>query len=152
DAVSLRQAVEKFTRATDADPLYAPGWAWLSIAQDYLAEDGAVRANEAMPESRDAAERAVALDANSSDSQTALGIVRLQYDWEWSEAKAAFDRALELSPGSAFVRYWRARWLESQNRVDDALAELQKTLEFDPLSPEVLAAISISQSSRGQHE
>jgi adenylate cyclase len=149
-APSLRRAIERFTHATDADPQYAPAWAWLSIAQEYLVETGSVRPNEVMPGARDAAERAVALDADASESHAALGIVMLQYDWEWDDAKREFDRALELSPGSAFIRSWRGHWFESQGKPDEALAEMQKALELDPLSAVILTDISAEYCYRGK--
>jgi len=150
DVQSLRHAIDRFVQATDADPQYAPAWAWLSIAQEYLVQTGSVRPNEMMPGARDAGERAVALDADASESHAALGIVKLQYDWEWDDAKREFDRALELSPGSAFIRSWRGHWFESQGRTDEALADLQKALDVDPLSAVVLTDISAAYCYRGQ--
>jgi TolB-like protein/Tfp pilus assembly protein PilF len=152
DVESLRRAIERFVQATDADPQYAPAWAWLSIAQEYLVETGSARPNEVMPGARDAAERAVALDADAGESHAALGIVKLQYDWDWDEAKREFDRALELSPGSAFIRSWRGHWFESQGKRDEALAEMQKALEVDPLSALILADISAAYRYLGQSD
>jgi tetratricopeptide (TPR) repeat protein len=117
DADSMNKAIECFERATNADPDFALAWAWLSIAREYPADAGAARPNETLPEARDAAERAVTLGADLAEAHAALGIVRLQYDWDWESARHELDRALQLSPGSRVARYWRARWLEATSHA-----------------------------------
>jgi TolB-like protein len=134
DAGSCNQAEERLTEATRIDPEFAPAWAWLAMAIDCRVEDGLERPNAAMPTARDAAERAVALDPNSAAAHLALAIVKLQYDWDWSAAKPELDRALELSPGSTVVRRWRARWYETQGRLDEAKAEDDRAKALDPNS------------------
>jgi TolB-like protein/Flp pilus assembly protein TadD len=135
---SVTKAAERFAEATRLDSDFALAWAWQSIAAEYRVDDGLVRSNEAMPAARDAAERAVALDADSGEAHLALGIVKLQYDWDWNTAKQEFDRALQLSPGSGFARHWLAHWYETQGRLGEALTEMQSALTLDPLSPEML--------------
>jgi TolB-like protein/Flp pilus assembly protein TadD len=135
---SVTKAAERFADATRLDSDFSLAWAWQSIANEYRVDDGLVRSNEAMPAARDAAERAVALDADSGDAHLALGIVKLQYDWDWNTAKQEFDRALQLSPGSSFALHWLAHWYETQGRLDEALTGMRAALTFDPLSPEML--------------
>jgi serine/threonine-protein kinase len=138
DSVSISKAAERFAEATRLDSDFAPAWAWQSIANEYRVDDGLIRSNEAMPEARDAAERAAALDADSEAAHLALGIVKVQYDWDWNGAKQEFERALQLSPGSAFAQHWLAHWYETQGRLDDALTSMRAALTLDPLSPEML--------------
>lgn len=135
---ALNRAEERLEEATAADPYFARGWAWLSIVREYRVAAGMARPNRVMPGSRDAAERAVALDPDSGDAHLALGIVNLQYDWDWAGAKRELDRAVEVSPESAFALAWRARWFEAQGRIDEAISETERALALDPLS----AAIS----------
>ena len=135
---SVTKAAERFAEATRLDADFALAWAWQSIANEYRVDDGLVRSNEAMPAARDAAERAVALEADSGQTHLALAIVKLQYDWDWNTAKQEFDRALQLSPGSGFARHWLAHWYETQGRLGEALTEMQSALTLDPLSPEML--------------
>ncbi len=135
---SVTQAAERFAEATRLDSDFALAWAWQSIANEYRVDYGLVRSNEAMPAARDAAERAVALDADSAETHLALAIVKLQYDWDWNTAKREFDRTIQLSPGSGFAQHWLAHWYETQGRLGDALTEMQSALTLDPLSPEML--------------
>lgn len=120
--------------ATRQDPEFAQAWAWLSIVREYRVAADMERPNRAMPASRDAAERAVALDPVCGDSHLALGIVKLQYDWDWAAAKEELDRAIQASPESAIALEWHAHWYETQGRLEEALAEMQRALSLDPLS------------------
>ncbi len=129
----LNHAEERLVEATAADPNFAQAWAWLSIVREYRVAAGMARPNQLMPGSRDAAERAVALDPDSGDAHLALGIVKLQYDWDWAGAKDALDRALRSMPESATALAWHARWLQTQGRMKEAIAETQRALALDPL-------------------
>lgn len=113
----LARAIECFDRATGLDPDFAEAWAWLSIANEYLADSGAVRPNLALPAARDAADRAAALDPGSAAAHLALGMIDLQYDWDWTAARQELDRALQLSPGSPMAAYWRERWNQATGRA-----------------------------------
>jgi TolB-like protein/Tfp pilus assembly protein PilF len=135
---ALNRAQERLQEATGIDPNFVPAWAWLSIVREYRVAAGMTRPNRGMPGSRDAAERAVALDPESGVAHLALGIVKLQYDWEWAGAKQELDRAAKAIPESALVLEWRARWYQTQGRMDEAVSETARALALDPLS----AAIS----------
>lgn len=106
----LPLAIARLEDATRLEPSFAEAWAWLSIAKEYLVDSGAVRPNLALPEARDAADRAMALDPDAAASHLAAGMIDLQYDWDWDDAKTELDRAVSLSPGWALAAYWRERW------------------------------------------
>jgi TolB-like protein len=139
DADALNLAAGRLEESTRDDPDFALAWAWLSIVREYRVAAGMARPNRAMPQSRDAAERALALDPDSGAAHLAMGIVKLQYDWDWAGAKEELDRALETSPGSAFAMAWRARWFESQGRMSEAISETGRALRLDPLSGAILS-------------
>jgi len=143
DGEALNHAQERLEEATEADPNFVPGWAWLSIVREYRVAAGMARPNRVMPGSRDAAERAVALDPESDIAHLALGIVKLQYDWDWAAAKDELDRAAQAMPSSAMALDWHARWFRTQGRINEALAETQRALALDPLS----AAISSDEAA-----
>jgi len=149
---ALNQAADRLEDATRIDPDFALAWAWLSIVREYRVAAGMVRPNQAMPASRDAAERAVALDPLCGDAHLALGIVKLQYDWDWAGAKEEFDRAVEISPGSALALQWRARWFEAQGRANEAISETERALALDPLSASISGDLADEHVSLTQPE
>ena len=136
---ALKRAEDLLTEATDTDPNFVPAWAWLSIVREYRVAAGTARPNQLMPGSRDAGERAVALDPESPIGHLALGIVKLQYDWDWAAAKDHLDRAVKAMPESSFALAWRARWFQSQGRMNEAISETQRALALDPLSAAIVS-------------
>ncbi len=148
----LSQAIAQFDRATQADPLFGDAWAWLAIARSRQARENTMRPNEIMPEARDAAEHALAMAPDDAASHLAVGIVRLQYDWEWNAARAEFDRALQLAPGLALARYWSGRWQAATGHREQAIAEWRQALACDPGLAEAageLAAVEHGDSAGG---
>jgi tetratricopeptide (TPR) repeat protein len=120
--------------------------------REYRVAAGMVRPNRLMPASREAAERAVALDPESGDAHLALGIVKLQYDWDWPGAKEELDRAVQAMPESAFVLAWRARWFHSQGRMNEAVSETEHALALDPLSAAIASDAAAQYLSLNQPE
>lgn len=116
-AAGLEQAVE-------SDPAFGLAWAWLAIAREHLADQGAGRPNDLLPGARDAAERAVTLEPDLADPHTALGIVKLQYDWDWEAARRELDRALDISPADPLAMRWRGRWLEAMKGAPAPVLDL----------------------------
>jgi len=56
-------------------------------------------------------------------------------DWDWSAGETLFRRALALAPASARVHeLYGLVSLLARGRLDEALAELDRAVEFDPLS------------------
>jgi serine/threonine-protein kinase len=133
---SVTKAVAQFERAIGLVPGYATAHAGLADCYAVLAnpELGGLPPLEAMPRAKSAAERALALDPALADAHASLGFVRLWFDWNWPGAGAAFGRALELRPAHSSARQWNAARLATLGRVDEALAQLDRALETDPLS------------------
>jgi TolB-like protein/Tfp pilus assembly protein PilF len=134
NAETLNQAEERLQEATAIDPNFGAAWAWLSIVREYRVAAGMARPNQLMPGSRDAAERAMALDSESGEAHLALGIVKLQYDWDWAGAKEELDRAAHAFSESPFALEWRARWFQTQGRMSEAISETDRAMSLDPLS------------------
>jgi tetratricopeptide (TPR) repeat protein len=99
-----------------------------------MAAYGVSPAGESMPRARAAALRALALDDALAEAHASLGLVKLLYDWDWDESERRFRRALALKPGLASAHHWFAEYLMARGRTEEALAELQRAEELDPLS------------------
>src|SRR4051794_18895080 len=110
-------AAAAFERVADADSEFGLAWAWLALAREHIADLGAGRPNDLLPGARDAAERAVTLEPDLAEPHLALGIVKLQYDWDWEAARRELDRAAELSPADPLVARWHGRYLQAMNQA-----------------------------------
>jgi TolB-like protein/Flp pilus assembly protein TadD len=84
------------------------------------------------------ANRAVELDANLPEAQTALGLVRLFRSWDWDGALKALDTAIEISPSYEFARRGRASTLAYLSRFDEARRDIDLALAVDPLNAQVM--------------
>ncbi|MCA1617587.1 MAG: tetratricopeptide repeat protein, partial [Acidobacteria bacterium] len=63
----------------------------------------------------------------------ALGL--LSYDRNYPESFREFQRAIELNPNYATAHQWYGVWyLSGAGRFDEAIAELKRAQELDPLS------------------
>jgi TolB-like protein/Tfp pilus assembly protein PilF len=130
----LAKAIEYFREAVELDPGFALAWAALSRA--HLSEAGYSWAplNEGFGQSRMAAERAIGLEPDLAEGYVALGLVQMNYDWDWQAADASFRRALELAPGNAEVLRSAAALAGSIGRHEEAVALARRAVLFDPLS------------------
>jgi TolB-like protein len=81
-------------------------------------------------------ERSLELDAESGEAQALRAVFLGMLDYDWAAAETAFERAFELAPGSATVRYQHAWYhLVPRMRVAEAIDEAQQAVVLDPLSP-----------------
>jgi serine/threonine protein kinase len=140
-------------QAIALDPEYAPAHA--SMALHYWA--GAfwsfLNPSEALPKGRSAALEAVRLDDTLAEAHSALGLFLEVCDFEWAAAEYEFRRALELNPGSADSHFlFGNEFLAATGRVDEAVRELQRAVELDPISPLFIACLAGSLAEQGQHD
>ena len=130
----LRQGIAYARQAIEADPVYAAAYAYISHAYSVLGLSGSLAPAEAFPKARAAALKALEIDDSLAEAHTALGMVRLYYEWNWSGAEHALRRALELSPNYAYGHANWSDWLIVMERYEEAIVQAQLAVELDPLS------------------
>ena len=132
----IQPALQCFERAVVLDPQYAVAWSGLADARISLGFQGYEQPNATMPQAKEAALRAVALDPTLGEGHSSLGSIYLLYDWNWSKAEEEFLRALELSPRYVqnLGRYSSHYLAGARGRYDEAIAIAKKAVEIDPLS------------------
>jgi len=126
-------AIREFQRAIEIDPGYARAHAGLADCYVLLVEWRRRPAPEGIALARAAAERALALDSTLAEGYTSLAEARV-IAWDWEGAEQAFRTALALNPGYATAHQWYGFFLSKMGRHDEAIAELRRALELDPLS------------------
>jgi TolB-like protein/DNA-binding winged helix-turn-helix (wHTH) protein len=130
------KAIEYFNQAIATDPGYAQAYSGLADAYALLGSNPttAITRHEAMFRARDAALKALALDDALAEAHTSLAFVYWHYDWNWPAGEKEFQRALQLNPSYPTAHHWYAYYLVSQGRIDQALEEIRRAQETDPLS------------------
>jgi DNA-binding winged helix-turn-helix (wHTH) protein/Tfp pilus assembly protein PilF len=130
----LRKATEYFTRAIETDPTYARAYSGLADSYTTLGYLSHLAPRDVFPKADDAARRALRLDATLTEPHTSLAYVRLYYDWDWTEAEAAFGRAITLNPNYATAHHWYAVYLTAMGRFEEARAAIGRAQALDPTS------------------
>jgi TolB-like protein len=92
------KAEELFLQAVIVDPHYAPAWATLARVYAWQGYMGERSTAEAEVKGRDAARSALAIDPNCAEAYYALGGIDRAIDGDWTAARAAYEKALELDP------------------------------------------------------
>jgi serine/threonine-protein kinase len=126
-------AIREFRRAVELDPTYALPYSGLADSYILLVEWRRLAAPDGVPLARAAALQALALDSTLAEAHTSLGEVRV-IAWDWEGAERAFRRARALNPGYATAHQWYGFFLSKMGRHEEAIAELERAVELDPLS------------------
>ena len=139
--VALRQALENFALALKADSRFSRALAGTSDTYSTLAWLEFVRPRDAFPRARTAALRAIALDPTLAEAHASLGFVRFLYDRAWVEAESEFRQSIALNENYAPAHQFYSDLLKAMGRLDEALAEIERALELDPLSLSINTAL-----------
>ena len=131
----LRQSIGYFQQAIAKDSNFALAYAGLADAYNISSILGVLPPRDSLPQSRDAAMKAIALDPSLAEAHAALGVEKSHYEFDFPAAQQEFLRALELNPNSAYAHLFYSNcYLMPMAREGNAIAENQKALELDPLS------------------
>lgn len=130
-----KDAIRNFQEAISLDANFAPAYAGLANSLVFQSP-----ATQTMPAARQAALKALELDPNLPAAQSALGLVKLMYEWDWPAAEQAFQRALELNPADPETHLRYSNYLAAMGRLEEAVAAGRRAQQLDPLAPLPLQA------------
>ena len=134
DADDCKTAVDYFEKAVGKNPNYAQAHAALANCYGRMGESGRMAYKEAFSEQRIEATRAIELDDSLPEGHAELANTAMTLDWDWTTAATEFHRALELNPNSASIHEKYAFYLVRTGRLPEALAEVQRGVDLDPVS------------------
>jgi eukaryotic-like serine/threonine-protein kinase len=135
DPAGFNKAKEYFQQAIAKDPNYAEAYAGLADSYIFMVDAADEPHPMAVPAAKAAAEKALQLDDTLAEAHTSLGLISTHFGWDWEGSRKHFERAIALNPNYATARHWYGDiYLAPMGRVDEALAEIRKAQELDPLS------------------
>jgi serine/threonine-protein kinase len=144
DPESLTKAIGYFERAIDELPSYARAYAGLADSFAMLGVYGAQRASDVMPKSKEAANRALALDDDLAEVYVSRALVRSHYERDFGRAEADFRQALELNPNYATAhQQYAMTCLIPTGRFDEAFRALRQAQWFDPMSVPICVSLGL---------
>jgi len=132
--IGIRRAIDFFQKALAEDDTFARAYAGLADCYSTLALLEFIPPGEAYPKAKEAVGRALTLDPMLAEAHTSLGLIRFQYDWDWKGAEEEFNEALRINPSYAPAHHFFADYLKAMGRFDEALSEIGKAQELDPLN------------------
>ncbi len=123
-AESLKTSIAYFEEAIRNDPNYALAYSGLADAYDVASDYDLFPPRDSYSKAKAAVLKALELDPTLAQAHATLADMKSAYEWDWAGAEVEFKRALELNPGG---------------RHEEALAEIRRAMELDPLSPSINA-------------
>ncbi len=131
----LANAKQHFEAALERDPAFALAHDALAEFYSHLGYFGFTRPIDAYSVGISHALAAVEADPTLAEAHAMLAEYRKQLDYDWAAAQREMARALELDPASPIVRCRNAvSILMPHNQIDEAICEIERALELDPLS------------------
>jgi len=129
----LAKATRYFDGAIARDPGYALAYAGLADAYSNMALDWE-DPRAVFPQAREYAQRALELDDSLGEAHFARGNIAFFYEWDWPRADSELERALNLDTKSVESNACYLHSLESQGKADEAVAQVRRALDKNPLS------------------
>jgi DNA-binding winged helix-turn-helix (wHTH) protein/TolB-like protein/Flp pilus assembly protein TadD len=130
---SLLQAIAFFEQAIARDPNYALAYTGLGDSYAVLGVFGMRAPKEVFPKARQAVEKALAIDPDLAAAHSALGHIKMQYEYDWDGAAREYTRAIQLDSSLALTYQRRGRLYAMQGDIDRAVAEAERAQQLEPL-------------------
>jgi TolB-like protein/Tfp pilus assembly protein PilF len=140
-----RDALAAFDEAIALDPNFAKAYAeraWVLHEIAATVHNPGDRAGF-REQARIAAERAVALAPDLGETHATLASIRAYALFDYVGAAPEFDRALNLSPGSATVQSRFAWYAADLGHFDQAINAARRAVSLDPQNPQPQAVLGV---------
>ena len=131
----IKKAIEQFNAAIQADGSYAEAYSGLADSYTALGYFSYLNPNDVFPRAKAAADKALELDPTLAEAHASLGYYNLYYAWDWKESEKEFRRAIALNPNYATAHDWYSVYLLAMGRPEEAMVEIRRAQQLDPLSP-----------------
>jgi serine/threonine-protein kinase len=134
----LFTAIRLFEEAIDKDDHYALAWAGVADSYLLLGDYANMPRNEVVPKAKAAIRKALDLDGRLAEAHASLGILTMLTSWDWVTSEKELKLAMKLDPNYATAHHWYAEWCSCHARFGEAIAEITRAVELDPLSPGII--------------
>jgi serine/threonine-protein kinase len=140
---TLLQAVRFLDEAISRDPNFALAYCWRTIAHDNLYWNGLDRTPARIELAQASATRALALVPDLGEAHLAQALVYYHGKRDYTRAFQELALASHTLPNSAEVSSLAGFIARRQGRWDDAVKNLEKAFELDPLNPRIVNGLSV---------
>jgi serine/threonine protein kinase len=130
----ITKGLEYMQQAIDVDPTSPLPHAGLALAYCLIGH-GASPPPGIFEKAKEATLKAEELGGVLAETEAAMGSYNLYFAWDWEAAEKAFLNALRLNPSLSDARRNYSWYLMVVGQRDEAIAEMKKAIEVDPLAP-----------------
>ncbi len=138
-----RSAMRYFEQALKEDPEFALAYAGLAECYDLMGDEGYLPPNESFLKAEEYARKALDLDDSLAEAHATLGAVMRTYHYDQSAAEGEFKRAIELNPNYGKVCSTYGSYLACMGRLEEAVAEIIRAQELNPLALDVNSCAAV---------
>lgn len=135
DPARLPDALDALRDAIDIDPTFARAYAAMAFAYRALCITGDRAPLDVFPLARAAAAQALTIEPRLAEAHAQKGFIQFWHDWDWAAAESTLRHAIELDPDLAEARLAYAHLLNNLRRFPEAVEQIVRARELEPLSP-----------------
>jgi TolB-like protein/DNA-binding winged helix-turn-helix (wHTH) protein/Flp pilus assembly protein TadD len=141
---NLAKSIDYCREAVARDPKYALAYALMADSYALMAFNGygPLPRAEAFEKSQQAAQLALELDDTLAEAHLALAFVKSSYHHDAVGAEQSLTRAIALKPNYATAHHRYAWHLARKGQLAEAIEEMKRAQQLDPLSPTINAALA----------
>ena len=134
----LERSIELYKEAIKLDPQFAEAYAEIGNSHMLLGIYGNTSWQEATAQAKTYANKALAINPNTSRSYTILAFINMQ-NKNWDKAEELFEKAIEINPNDATAHHHYSIYLRDKPQPDpkNFLKEINEAQRLDPLSKPV---------------
>lgn len=129
----LNKSIEYFNESVSSDPKYALAYAGLANSYIILGANY-LPPQEAYPKAIFFAKKALELDDTLAEAHYAVAVTEFFYHWNLREAEKELSRALELNHNYGAAYSLRSHLSLAKGQPNDAISQIKRALDNDPLS------------------
>jgi class 3 adenylate cyclase/TolB-like protein/Tfp pilus assembly protein PilF len=131
--VAFDSAEEYYKKAIELEPDYALAYAGIADCHAYNFK-GLSQLDE-VPIAKAYTMKALSIDSTLSVALTTLGFIQQSFDYDWEGSKETLEKAIDLDPNNSVAHLYHGMDLiYSTPDIHDALKEMQRAVDLDPLS------------------
>ena len=149
----FENAIRLYQQAIDLDANYALAYAGIADAHSHMYRYGARNRKIAQEKAKEASEKAIALDPDSSEARASRGLAMFVNE-EYAEAEREFEKTIELNPNLFEAYYYSGLAHTSQGEYEKAVDMYLKAIEINPADyqPQTFLAQAYASLGRKQDE
>ena len=139
----IKKAIVYFEDAIRKDPNYAAAYSGLADTYLTLYDYELMSFDESTSKAKDAAQRALKINANLAEAHNSLAHIDL-HEWKWESAEEGFRKAIALDQSYVLAHHWFALCLTAIGKTNEAVTQMEKARELDPLSTRINADLGMA--------